>query len=58
MRACKKCSRLTDEEICPVCQAPTSQYWSGYIGIVDPEKSQVAIRLEIKTPGQYAFKVR
>ena len=58
MKACKKCQRLTTEDTCPYCQAPTSQYWSGYLGIVDPEKSEIAKRMNIKLPGEYALKVR
>ncbi len=58
MRACKSCRRVTDDEVCPVCKIPTSQYWSGYIAIIDPEKSEIAKRIGIKIPGQYAQKVR
>jgi len=58
MRACKSCHRLSEEETCPACKAPTSQYWSGYMAIVDPEKSEIARIMEIKTPGEYALKVR
>jgi len=50
--------RITEEEICPVCKAHTSQYWSGYLAIIDPEKSQIAKRMGIKSPGEYALKVR
>ena len=58
MRACKSCMRLTEEERCPVCNGNTSQYWSGYLAIIDPENSQIAKELEIKSAGQYALKVR
>lgn len=58
MRACKSCHRVTDEEICPVCKVSTTQYWSGYIGILNPVKSEIAQRMGIKIPGQYALKVR
>ena len=58
MRACKSCHRLTEEDICPVCKSATTQYWSGYLAVNDPEKSEIAKRLEIKTPGQYAIKAR
>lgn len=58
MRACRICRRLTDKETCPVCKKPTSQYWSGYVAVLDPEKSQIAQRLDIKMPGEYALKVR
>jgi DNA-directed RNA polymerase subunit E" len=58
MRACKTCLRISEEERCPVCGAGTSQYWSGYLAVLDPERSQIAKRMEFKTPGQYALKVR
>jgi len=41
-----------------VCGGNTSQYWSGYLAVLDPEKSQIALRMELKTPGRYALKVR
>ena len=58
MKACKTCHRLTEEDLCAICKTPTSQYWSGYIAIIDPEKSEIAKRMSIKLPGQYALKVR
>lgn len=58
MRACKNCHRLTEEESCPVCKIPTTQYWSGYLAVIDPEKSDISKRMGMKTPGQYALKVR
>ncbi|OYT27750.1 MAG: DNA-directed RNA polymerase subunit E'' [Candidatus Altiarchaeales archaeon ex4484_96] len=58
MRACKKCMRIAEEDVCPVCGAHTSQYWSGYLAVVDPDNSQIAAKMSIKTPGEYALKVR
>lgn len=58
MRACKSCHRLTEKEHCEVCHSPTSQYWSGFIAVIDPEKSEIAQKLKIKLPGNYAMKVR
>lgn len=58
VRACKKCSRLTKEEVCSVCGASTSQYCSGYVGIINPDKSEIAKSMDIKETGQYALKVR
>ncbi len=58
MRACKICKRLTEKDTCSVCNKPTSQYWSGYVAVLDPEKSQIAQKLNIKLPGEYALKVR
>jgi DNA-directed RNA polymerase subunit E" len=58
MRACKVCRRIMEEETCPVCRVTTSQYWSGYLCVIDPEKSEVAKRMGLKIPGEYAMKVR
>ncbi len=59
MKACKTCLRLYEEaDRCPDCSTTTSQYWSGYMAIINPDASQIAKKMEIKTPGQYAIKVR
>ncbi len=58
MRACKNCMRLSEGEKCPICGSGTSQYWSGYLAVIDPENSQIAKKMELTTPGQYAVKVR
>ena len=58
MRACKTCLRLVEDEKCPLCKVNTSQYWSGYLAIIDPENSKIAQKMDLKTQGQYALKVR
>jgi len=58
IRACKSCHRLSEGETCQVCKTSASQYWSGYMAIVDPDNSEIARIMEIKTPGEYALKVR
>lgn len=58
MRACRECMRVSEEEKCPVCGGNTTQYWSGYLAVIDPENSQIAKKMGIETPGQYAIKVR
>ena len=58
MRACKKCKRLSMDEACPTCKGATTQYWTGYLGVVDPEKSDIGKRMEITQQGHYALKVR
>lgn len=58
MRACKKCKMIIEGETCPLCKSPTSQYWSGFLGITDPDHSEIAKKLGIKIPGEYALKVR
>ena len=58
MRACKSCHRITEKETCEVCNVATSQYWSGFVAVIDPEKSEIGKKLGIKLPGNYAMKVR
>jgi RNA polymerase subunit RPABC4/transcription elongation factor Spt4 len=41
-----------------ILQFNGSHDWSGYVVIIDPEKSQIAKRLGVKLPGEYALKVR
>jgi len=57
MRACKSCHYLTEKDTCPICSLPTSKRWRGYVIIRNPEKSQVAKKMNIKKPGKYALKV-
>lgn len=59
-KACLRCKALVkpDEEKCPVCGSTEFTFeWSGIVVIIDPEKSEVAKMLNIKTPGRYALKV-
>lgn len=58
MKACKNCHQLTEEAVCPVCHSPTSKTWQGYVVVADPKKSKIARRMNVKTPGKYALKVR
>jgi len=60
MRACRVCNGLTELEVCAACKTPTTQYWSGYVGVIYPDKSAVAKKLDLdkKAPGEYALKVR
>tara|TARA_X000001036_G_C20010693_1_gene534326 strand:+ start:63 stop:515 length:453 start_codon:yes stop_codon:yes gene_type:complete len=41
--------------LCP--SAAVSQDWSGYVVIMNPSRSEIASRLNIKVPGNYALKV-
>ena len=54
--ACKNCKMLTEQEHCPVCKSPTTKHWSGYLGVIDPEKSNIAKKLSITLVGEYAVK--
>lgn len=58
-KVCKKCKLFVDGDTCPICkgnQFTTS--WKGRIHIIDPIKSTIAEKLEIKAKGEYAIKVR
>ncbi|HLN35004.1 MAG TPA: transcription elongation factor subunit Spt4 [Nitrososphaeraceae archaeon] len=56
--ACKKCKAITIGKVCAVCNSTElSSDWSGIIIIFDPEKSQIAHTLELKTAHKYALKV-
>jgi DNA-directed RNA polymerase subunit E" len=57
-KACKNCLLLTKNDVCPVCSLPTAKRWSGYVIIRDPERSQIAKKMNITKPGTYALKVR
>jgi DNA-directed RNA polymerase subunit E" len=58
-KACRNCHHIFDDNNCPVCGSTSaSTDWSGYIIILDVEKSKVAEKLNIKSPGRYALRVR
>jgi DNA-directed RNA polymerase subunit E" len=63
--ACGECNRILPEpekknEI-PKCSlhesAPVSSDWAGYVVVMNPERSEIANRLNIEVPGSYALKV-
>jgi len=58
LRACKQCSFLVEEDVCPRCGGQTSRNWQGYVAIIDFEKSDIAKKMGITTNGKYALKVR
>ena len=37
--------------------APVSSDWSGYVVVIDPTRSDIAVRLNIEVAGNYALKV-
>ncbi len=59
MRACRICKYISKEEVCPLCGSEqTTEYYTGEIVLLDPEKSEVAQILGLKTPGIYAINVK
>ena len=58
-KACKKCKRITNKRQCPICKGQElTPHWRGLVVILDPEKSDIAKKLNIELPGEYALKVR
>lgn len=56
---CRECHRIVAGQVCPVCNSTSlSTDWSGYVIIIDPQKSEIAKRMKISIPGKYALKVR
>ncbi len=60
MKACKNCRLIvTESATCPNCQGTElTEKFSGQLIVVDPEKSLIGKKLEVKAPGRYAIKIR
>jgi DNA-directed RNA polymerase subunit E" len=58
-RACKNCFYILPRgTVCPVCKGNSfSPRWNGLLVIIDPARSTIADRLNIKSKGQYALSV-
>ncbi len=58
-KACKKCKRFVEGEVCPVCKANQfSDNWNGRLFISDPANSEIAKKIGIEVKGEYAIKVK
>jgi len=59
-RACKKCKRIFEPSvmICPYCGVKTTEFFSGFVGVVNAKDSAIAKTLGIEENGAYALKVR
>ncbi len=57
--ACKECRFINiDATICRNCgSTELTKEWYGYLVVIDPEKSEIAKKMEIKIPGKYALRV-
>ena len=58
-KVCKRCKMFVEGSECPVCK--TNQFstnWQGRLNIIDVSKSIVAEKINIKSKGEYAIKVR
>ena len=58
-KACKKCKLFVEGDTCPLCKGNQfSTVWQGRLYVVDPQKSEIAKKIDISTKGEYAIKVR
>ena len=55
-RACKQCRRIISGKICPVCKIEAARNYQGVIVVFDTN-SEIAKKMGITAPGQYALKV-
>ena len=54
---CPKCKRLTSTSTCPVHKdAKLVETWKGRIIVIEPEKSELAKKINIDASGEYALR--
>ena len=57
-KACKKCKIFVDGDECPICKGTQfTTNWKGRIFVVDAKQSEIAQRVGLTQPGEYAIKV-
>ncbi|RLG15969.1 hypothetical protein DRN69_02090 [Candidatus Pacearchaeota archaeon] len=58
-KACKICHAIHEGEKCPKCDSKEStDSFKGRIVVLNPDKSEIAQKLNIKQKGNFAIKVR
>ncbi len=58
-KACKMCSTIYEEDRCPKCDAKEyTENFKGRIIVLNPEKSEIAPKLKLKSKGNFAIKIR
>jgi len=58
-KACKICNRIYVGDKCPGCESREStEGFHGRIVVLNPEKSEIAKKLNIKEKGSFAIKTR
>jgi len=58
-KACRTCRIIVETGICPICKnSDFGTSWNGRVSVINAEKSGIAKKLEIKTNGEFAIKVR
>ncbi len=58
-KACKICNRIFEGDECPSCGSKEiTESFKGRIVVFDPEKSEIAKKIDIKEKGNFAIKTR
>ena len=58
-KACKICKAIYEGDKCPKCDSKEStESFKGRVVVLNPEKSEIAQKLNIKDKGNFAIKVR
>ncbi len=58
-KACRACRTIHEEEKCPKCSSREStDSFKGRVVVINPEKSEIAQKLNLKEKGNFAIKVR
>jgi DNA-directed RNA polymerase subunit E" len=58
-RACKICNTIHEEDKCPKCDSREStENFKGKIIVLNPERSEIAVKLKLKDKGTFAIKAR
>lgn len=58
-KACRQCRKVIETgDKCPNCEGTQfTTFWRGYVIIIDPEKSQIAKKMEIASIGKHALRL-
>ncbi len=58
-KACKRCKLIIAQgDVCPVCgSTELTTKWSGYVSVLDYDRSETAKKLSIKVNGRYAINI-
>ncbi len=58
-KACKICKTIHETEKCTKCDSKeNTEGFKGRIVVLDPEKSEIAKKLDIKDKGNFAIRTR
>jgi len=59
VKACKQCKTLYETASCPVCGSKEhTDNFKGKIYVSQPENSEIASKLELKSKGLFALRLR